>query len=143
MGARDRAKSSKGGVDMANEQNLVPLESRSKEEARKIRSQGGKASVKVRRAKKSMRELCKIVLSMPLGEGSTVDVEDIKNLRAVAGENISVEAAMILKQVQKALKGDTRAFESVRDTAGERPAQSVDVTAKADDRIDEIIEALK
>ena len=128
---------------MANEQNLVPLESRSKEEARKIRSQGGKASVKVRRAKKSMRELCKIVLSMPLGEGSTVDVEDIKNLRAVAGENISVEAAMILKQVQKALKGDTRAFESVRDTAGERPAQAVDVTAKADDRIDEIIEALK
>ena len=136
-------KSSKKGVDMANDKNLIPLTERSKEEAKRIRSQGGKAAGEARRVKRSMRELCKAVLSMPLGDGSTVDIEDIKNLRAVAGENISVEAAMILKQVQKALKGDTRAFESVRDTAGERPAQPVDVTAKADDRIDEILEAIK
>ena len=45
------------------------------------------------------------------------------------GKNITVQDAIILKQAQKALKGDIRAAEFIRDTSGNRPTneQRMDV----------------
>lgn len=102
---------------MANDDNLrVPTS----KEAREFGARGGIASAKSRREKKAMRETLAALLSMPLKSGKATDVEDIKNLASVKGKNITVQEAIMLAQIQKALKGDTKAAEYIRDTSGNK-----------------------
>lgn len=110
---------------MTNEQNLDPVQS--KEEARKRGRAGGIASGKARREKKKMRETLEILLSMPMKAGKFADVESIRHFAALKGKNISVQDAIMIAQIQKAMKGDTKAAEYVRDTIGQKPVDSVDM----------------
>lgn len=87
---------------MAGSDNLVPLNKRTKEEQRAITSAGGKASVQARRARKTLKEELLLLLS----EGDTQ-------------QNVSVAL------IQKALDGDTKAFEVIRDTIGEKPTDKI------------------
>lgn len=110
---------------MTNEANLNPVQT--KEEARKRGRNGGIASGKARREKKLMRETLDVLLSMPLKNGKYADVESIRNFAALKGKNINVQEAILIAQVQKAMKGDTKAAEYVRDTIGQKPVDSVDM----------------
>ena len=110
---------------MTNETNLNPV--RSEDEARRKGRAGGIASGKARREKKMMRETLDILLSMPLKNGKFADVESIRTYAALKGKNISVQEAILIAQVNKAMKGDTRAAEYVRDTMGQKPTDSVDM----------------
>ena len=109
---------------MANEQNLNPV--RSKSEARIRGKKGGIASGKARREKKLFRETLESILSMSLKDGKDVTIEEIKNFANIKGKNISVQEAILIAQIQKAMKGDTRAAEYVRDTIGESPSMKVE-----------------
>lgn len=85
---------------MANEQNLIPqAHVLSVEE----QSRGGKASGEARRARKTLKEELLLLLS----EGDTQK---------------SVSVALL----QKAMDGDVKAFEVVRDTIGEKPVDKVE-----------------
>jgi hypothetical protein len=108
---------------MTNEANLNPVQT--KEEARERGRNGGIASGKARREKKLMRETLDVLLSMPLKNGKSASVEEIKSLAALKGKNISVQEAILIAQVQKAMKGDTRAAEYVRDTIGQKPVDNI------------------
>ena len=90
---------------MANEQNLRPC--RTKKEARERGSKGGKKSGEVRAARKTLREHLLLMLS----EGKTQD-------------------NLCLALLERAKTGDTKAFEVIRDTVGEKPVDKVqnDVT---------------
>ena len=110
---------------MTNETNLNPV--RSEDEARKRGRAGGIASGKARREKKMMRETLDMLLTMPMKNGKFADVENIRSFAALKGKNISVQEAILIAQVQKAMKGDTRAAEYVRDTMGQKPTDSVDM----------------
>ena len=97
---------------MANEQNLIPANKRSKSEARENGKKGGIASGKARRKKADFQKALKLVLS------SKVSNENL----AVALENLGYEKtnemAIALNTVQKAVKGDLRAVELIeRSTA--------------------------
>lgn len=81
---------------------------------------GGRKSGEVRRAKKRMKESLELLLTMPLkARGQETDIEDIKAFAQLKGKNITVEQAMLIAQIQKALKGDSKAFEILRDTSGQ------------------------
>lgn len=108
---------------MTNEANLDPVQS--KEEARKRGRAGGIASGKARREKKLMRETLEVILSMPMKNGKNADVESIRSFAALKGKNISVQEAILIAQVQRAMKGDTKAAEYVRDTVGQKPSDNV------------------
>ena len=86
---------------------------------------GGIASGEAKRAKKSMRERLEILLELPMKSRKGADLEIIKNFAALKGKNITVQDAMMIAQIQKALKGDTTAATFVRDTAGQNPATTV------------------
>ena len=88
---------------------------------------GGLASVKKRREKKAMKENLEALLSMSLKSGKLADVETIKNFAALNGKNVSVQDAILIKQIQKAMKGDTRAAEFIRDLSGNKPGSSLDI----------------
>lgn len=110
---------------MARE-DLKPVQST--EEAKERGRKGGIASGKARREKKQMRETLDVLLAMPLKNGKYADVESIRNFAALKGKNINVQEAILIAQVQKAMKGDTKAAEYVRDTIGQKPVDSVDMS---------------
>lgn len=112
---------------MATTENLKPPTSTS--EARKRGKKGGIKSGKVRKEKKAMKETAEMILGLTLKDGTVTDLEDIQSMAAANGKNIAVQDAIILKQAQKALKGDIRAAEFIRDTSGNRPTneQRMDV----------------
>ena len=104
---------------------LIPV--KDPEEARKRGRNGGVASGKARREKKMMRETLEMLLSMPLNNKKMVDVDSIRSFGALKGKNVSVQEAMMMAQVMKAIKGDTKAAEYVRDTIGQKPVENVEL----------------
>lgn len=100
------------------------------DEAREQGKRGGQASVKSRREKKAMRDALETILAMTIREGKSVDIDRIRAFPGLKSSNITVKDAVLIAQVQKALKGDTRAAEFVRDSIGERPDQNVNVAAE-------------
>lgn len=111
---------------MANEENLKPP---TPSEARNRGKKGGIKSGKARKERKAMKETAEMILGLTLKDGTVTDLEDIQSMAAANGKNITVQDAIILKQAQKALKGDIRAAEFIRDTSGNRPTneQRMDV----------------
>lgn len=98
---------------MANEQNLVKGDKAHKLTAEEA-SKGGKNSAEARRQKRDLRKALEILLEKTVSK----DKE---------GNEISGAEALALKQFEKALKGDTRAFEVIRDTSGQKPVEKVEV----------------
>ena len=87
-------------------------------------SMGGKASAEARRKKRDLRNAIEILLET-----------DIKGKN---GEIKSGAEAIAIAQFQKALRGDTRAFEILRDTAGQKPVEKVMVAEVEQSTLDEI-----
>jgi len=109
---------------MANEGNL---KTPSADKARELGSKGGIASGKARREKKAMKDTLNILLNMPLKDGRASNIETIKSVASLNGKNLSVQEAIALAQIQKALRGDTRAAEFIRDASGNKLAENVNV----------------
>ena len=110
---------------MANDENLLKAEELTSEQLRARATKGGIASGKARREKKAMKETLSVLLSMQLQDGRGADIETIRSISALKGKNISVQEAIMLAQIKKAMKGDTRAAEFVRDASGNKLAESV------------------
>ena len=113
---------------MANEQNLIPTSMRSKSEVRENARKGGIKSGETRREKKNLRLAMEALLE--------------KSYKASDGTEISGAEAIALKQMEKALKGDAKAFELVRDTAGQKPVEVVE-QVNVDAQYQEKMEMLK
>ena len=85
---------------MAGKDNLRPVSS--KDEARERGRKGGLASGEARRKRKTLKEELLLMLS----EGET-------------------QQSVTLALIEKAMSGDTKAFEVIRDTIGEKPVDKV------------------
>lgn len=101
---------------------------RSGEEAAKNGKKGGIASGEKRREKKAMKDTLETLLQMPLKAGKAADLDEIKDIAALKGKNITVQEAIMLAQIQKAMKGDTKAAEYVRDTSGNKLKEGVELS---------------
>lgn len=86
---------------MANENNLTPI--RSKNEARKLGQNGGIASGIARREKRKMRQLLTEALLLPHEDGQTI------------------KEALAIALINRALKGDVSAFQTIMKFTGEMP----------------------
>lgn len=113
---------------MANDDNLTPI--RTVEEAREKGRKGGLASAASRREKKALRETLEDLLTMSIKNGKPTSVEKIKSIAAIKGKNISVQEAIMLAQIQKAIRGDVRAAEFIRDTIGQKPQDNMIVSGE-------------
>jgi hypothetical protein len=112
---------------MANEKNLLKGNEKHTFTPEEL-SKGGKASAEARRKKRDLRQALEILLET-----------DVKNKK---GEVKSGAEAIAIAQFQKALKGDTRAFEVIRDTAGQKPIEKVaigDVTADVINEVENMV----
>jgi hypothetical protein len=64
---------------------------------------------------------------MPMKSGKFADIESIKNFAALKGKNINVQEAMIISMLQRAMRGDVKAAEWIRDTAGQKPVENMNM----------------
>ena len=92
---------------MANEQNLIPNSERSPNEVRENARKGGIASGEARRRKKTLKE-------------------ELIALLELEKEGKSNQERMSLALLEKAQRGNTKAFEIIRDTIGERPKEELE-----------------
>lgn len=97
------------------------------EQRRENGRKGGIASGEAKRKKKAMRERLEILLAMPLGKGEAIDIEDIQSFAALKKKNITVQEAVLVAQITRAMTGDTAAAAFVRDTVGEKPKDNMNV----------------
>ena len=119
---------------MPNEQNLkyIAPGELSKEEAAERGRKGGINSVKSRRRKKLLRECLEELL----------DTEQEVKINGVTLKKTNAELLSVTL-MKKALKGDVKAFEVLRDTAGEKPIDKVMVADVDQSVIDEVEEMVK
>lgn len=99
---------------MANLQNLRPIDNsqRSHEEHSESSRKGGKASGEARRKKKLLRETLEMLLEMEDKKGRT-------------GQD-----AICVALFKRANAGDTKAFEIIRDTIGQKPIEKIEKTER-------------
>lgn len=89
---------------------------------------GGRKSGEARRAKKSLREAMQVLMDA--------------DLAGKDGKTMTGTEAMAAKAFQAALKGDWKAWELVRDTAGQKPVERVmvaDVDRSVIDEVEEMV----
>ena len=92
---------------MANEQNLIPANQRSKSEARKNGSKGGVASGVARRKKANLKKAFETILQ------AEVASPNVKKQLEELGFDSTNEMALAMVMMQKAMKGNVRAFEQI------------------------------
>lgn len=87
------------------------------EEARRNGRKGGKASAKARKERKQLKEELLLLLS----EGDT-------------------QTKVSLALIQEAMNGNTKAFEVIRDTIGEKPVDKVEANISYEDKLREVVD---
>ena len=107
-----------------NQVNLRPV--RTKSEARTRGRSGGLASGEARRARITLRAALEELLAMPVNDESGIET----------GETMQHVIAVAL--IEKALKGDTKVFEIIRDTIGEKPVERITMAEIDPHTIDQV-----
>ena len=112
---------------MPNNDNLIGhgFHERSAEEAREMGAKGGINSGKTRRRKKLLRECLEILMEKEVSKDKD-------------GNPVTAVEAMAVKAMKSAMEGDWKAWELVRDTAGQKPVDKVMVSDVSPDVIAEV-----
>ena len=105
---------------MAEERSKIPNEHKLTLDDQKA---GGKASAESRRRKKLLRECIDELLAKEYTS---------------EGKTLTGSEALAVTLMKKAMKGDVKAFEVLRDTAGEKPVEKVMVAEVEQAVIDEV-----
>lgn len=110
---------------MANEKNLTPFTSeQSHDEAVKNGKKGGVASGAARRRKKTMRQTLNAMLGAGLDIREQEFVEKVTPRLLALGINVesaTYQDVLLAGMMLKAIRGDVRAAEFIRDTGGDNP----------------------
>lgn len=115
---------------MANNANLEKgkaTQFKAGEEQAKIASKGGKASAAKRREKKTMEQSLQILLNLAVSDSTLTDPTDNDVFNKVKGKNLTVQDKILVEVIKKALKGDLKAIEFLRDTSGQKPVDKKNV----------------
>ena len=85
---------------------------------------GGIAGAKSKRSKKTMREIAQMLLKCPPTKEEIIKLQaDFPDIDIADVNNAALISAM---QIKRAQLGDSKAFEVIRDTAGEKPVDRTD-----------------
>ena len=111
---------------MANIKNLKPFKKGqiSREQAVINGRKGGIRAAQIKKERKTCKE---ILLMISEFTPKTEVIESLKKIfPELRNDDITYKTVMTLKQMEKALKGDTEAFKVCRDTMGEKPTDKVE-----------------
>lgn len=102
-----------------NQENLRNFKDMTPEERREYGKKGAIACNEKKRARKSMKEMLDVLLQNERVDDKT-------------GNKKQTQEWILIAQINKALKGDSRAFQNIRDTVGEKPVDVVQFSPTED-----------
>ena len=112
---------------MAREQSKAQIEARNrnaitKEDASEKGKIGAKKSLQTRRKKKKLKEALTALMELPVSERNK------QSMRALGIDDKDMNNQMLIAVAafQKAIKGDVRAMEFIRDMTGQQPVTKLD-----------------
>lgn len=116
---------------MPNEQNLKAFGSNklTEREQREIQRKGGRASAEARKNKKDLKEALEVLLE--------TEFSDRKGNKKLGSDVI---ASALFKQ---ASNGNVKAFQTIRDTVGQKPVDKVEVSKPTSETVKEMHEYFK
>ena len=107
---------------MANEHNLIPFTSnQSREEAVRNGRKGGTASGETRRRKAAMRDTMNRLLTMK------AEVEGLSDILRADGGQSTYEEIITMAMIEKAMRGDVKAYLAIKDVLGQTSKSDVDL----------------
>ena len=95
-----------------NDENLVPMSKRSKDEVREIARKGGIKSGESRRRKKDLYQITSMMLNAELNDNGKEQVMKILG-EELPEEALTTNALMVAGQIKSAIKGNTKAFNAL------------------------------
>ncbi|MED9905277.1 MAG: hypothetical protein UFG06_13995 [Lachnospiraceae bacterium] len=107
--------------------NLVPFQDMTLEERQNIGSKGGKASVEAKKRKRDLREIAKALLAADMSDTQVAEI--LGTAQDLLDGDKSVGAVLTARMAQEAGKGNYKAYEVLRDTAGYKPKDQLEVDA--------------
>jgi hypothetical protein len=108
-------------------EDLIPFSERSKQEAKELGRRGGIKSGETRRAKRLAKDVASLVLSLQAPISPTAR-KDLAERWKIDEDDVDVLFVSLTSLATKAMKGDTKSFEVIRDTAGEKPTDKLDMS---------------
>lgn len=117
---------------MANEQNLIPWNKRTKKEQREYARKGGKKSGEVRRKRKAMKEQAELLLSLPFDiiDKNGNELKRVLESLGIDEGNIDNQMAMIVALWRTALgngRNQVTAVQELRDIIGDKEEKEATV----------------
>lgn len=107
-------------------EHLIPHYMQSGAKAQEMGKKGGIKSGESKRRKAAMKDVAAMVLGLkPIL--SNAALQQFMAL-GINTEEITMQTLALVKQNEKAIKGDLSAIQFLRDTAGERPTENVGLT---------------
>lgn len=79
------------------------------------------------RRDRSMQDIAKWLGKLTLNKEILYSPDEISDMEKAKEINLTANEAILLAQYQKAISGDTKAAEFIRDTAGEKPKEQIEV----------------
>jgi Holliday junction resolvasome RuvABC ATP-dependent DNA helicase subunit len=113
------------------QENLIPFNELTEDERRELAKKAGEASGVARREKKTLREMVKIFGELKVEGKAARAMEELgieKNLQTRFMQGV-------VALFNKANKGDTAAFNAIRDIIGEKPVDKTQVSGGLDANI--------
>ena len=112
--------------------NLLPPfgKGRSTDEARESGKLGGIASGAVRRKKAAMRDYAQFILGIKR-KASDKTLQQLREM-GISEEEVTGQTLALMKIMDKAIAGDIKAMEFLRDTAGEKPTDNSNIAHSFD-----------
>lgn len=108
--------------------NFIPITERSPEEQYEIRKKAGEATREKFKQQESMNEIAKRLLEAQMSDSMIEEV--LGEGKELLGERRTAAAVIMVKMMQTAMSGSFKAAEFVRDTAGYKPKNEVELNAE-------------
>ena len=106
---------------MANEENLIPMNERSKSEVRELGRKGGIESGRVRKQNADLKKRLKEIANMALRDG---DIDEITTLADAKNANLSISDALLVKLIAMGLGGNIKAMNTLMGMLGNDPGEA-------------------
>ena len=99
------------------------------EERAEMGRRGGLKKGENFKKRRLLKETLEIFLQMPVRKGKVTDCESVRAFAELKGKNVTVDQALMLTLINKALKGDMNALSMLISMIGEKPSDNIVVDA--------------
>lgn len=104
------------------------------EELREMARNGQQKGTETQRQRRTLKEICQAIADMPLTSTEALNDETAQEIAAQTaqqtGRPCTIYEAMAAAQAVQAMAGNVKAFVAFRDSAGDKPADQMEITAE-------------